>query len=634
MRTPSFYERSWQELSATPSARQLWQHLDDLSKLPLSLRVQAFRALPRQTREGPALFVQARHLYLGWIYDGCRGRKWAGLPEPAFVSSGPASAAPRLASSPLRVDNGVITVREPPDQLDYLIVGSGPAGAVLGHQLRRAGFRVAVVERGPFVLPGRLNTREAPRLKVGGGAVPTDDFGIIVRTADAVGGGSTVNVDLAFAPTLPMVSQRVEQWRANGSIGTEQWTPVQVERAYAWVKQAIGTRQPSLEEVNHNNAILWEGGTATGLVPALYGLNTWPGRPPLTDKRSAVGQLLLEAMTSGQNPLLVLPDLEARRILVEEGQAVGVEARAVAPWNHPAVWVDPHNLKLRPGHLYTLRARRVILCAGAQGSAALLLRSGLGGPAVGQGLILHPSLPVLGRFPRRIDATVGTPSTVYATDPEDPGGVLYECMAAGPSYVALLLFEDAERIASLIRDFRSLGGFGVLLVDTVDERNRLFLDASGEPRLRYTLSEHDRRRFARAVGKAVRAMLAAGAVEVYLPSTEPYSLGAVDSAFHSAEQTRDLEERLHFRPGMTMVTAAHMQSTCKMGANPATSVVDYQHQVHGMPNLYVCDSSIFPTSVGANPMQMVYTLAKLFSDSLLTQDPGPGLQPLAEQQLR
>ena len=36
-----------------------------------------------------------------------------------------------------------------------------------------------------------------------------------------------------------------------------------------------------------------------------------------------------------------------------------------------------------------------------------------------------------------------------------------------------------------------------------------------------------------------------------------------------------------------------------------------------VPNLYVMDSSIFPTSVGANPMQSLYSIAKIFSERLI-----------------
>ena len=44
-----------------------------------------------------------------------------------------------------------------------------------------------------------------------------------------------------------------------------------------------------------------------------------------------------------------------------------------------------------------------------------------------------------------------------------------------------------------------------------------------------------------------------------------------------------------------------------------------------IPNLYLMDSSMFPTSVGANPMQSLYTFAKIFSERLLKgmDEPAP-----------
>jgi choline dehydrogenase-like flavoprotein len=36
-----------------------------------------------------------------------------------------------------------------------------------------------------------------------------------------------------------------------------------------------------------------------------------------------------------------------------------------------------------------------------------------------------------------------------------------------------------------------------------------------------------------------------------------------------------------------------------------------------IPNVFVMDSSIFPKSVGANPMQSIYTFAKIFVDRLI-----------------
>jgi choline dehydrogenase-like flavoprotein len=46
---------------------------------------------------------------------------------------------------------------------------------------------------------------------------------------------------------------------------------------------------------------------------------------------------------------------------------------------------------------------------------------------------------------------------------------------------------------------------------------------------------------------------------------------------------------------------AHVCGTCRMGLDPATSVVDLENKVHGTENLFVVDSSFFPTSGGTNP---------------------------------
>jgi choline dehydrogenase-like flavoprotein len=616
----SMEQQSWSAMHEDPSCKELWKRVEPLGQLPLAKRQKALNDLAHSKGDGPARYLQARQLYLGWIYDGQRGRSWAGLPEPV-EGSVPTAKPPKMAAAPFQISQNQIALKD--GQLDYLIVGSGPAGSVLGHQLSAAGLRVALVERGSFVLPDLIDTREVSQLKVGGGAVPTNDFGVLLRNAEVIGGGSTVNVDLAFAPTLPMVSQRIESWRKYGYLGPNQWSRQNVRAAYDWVAATIGTRQPTQEEINPNNRVLWDGATALGLQPALYALNTWPARPTHLDKRSAVNGLLLEAMSRPSRALWVLPDLDARTILTENGRAVGLELKAKQPWKSPAVWVDPHHLQLKAGQTYQLKARRIIVCAGAQGSAALLMRSKLGGPAVGKGIVLHPSLPLVGRFSRKIDATVGTPSTVYAVDPLNPTSALYECMSGGPQYVALMLFGSANEIGQLVHNFRNLAGFGVMLVDSVDDHNCITLGDDGEPTIHYRLTPPDKVRFAQAASKAAQMMLAGGATEVYLPSAEPYlgktSAGRIIS-IKSAAQATQVAHSLHFLPGQTLVTAAHMQSSCKMGSDPQHSVVNPDHQVWGVDGLYVCDSSIFPSSVGANPMQTIYTVAKLFADRLVSDE--------------
>jgi choline dehydrogenase-like flavoprotein len=53
----------------------------------------------------------------------------------------------------------------------------------------------------------------------------------------------------------------------------------------------------------------------------------------------------------------------------------------------------------------------------------------------------------------------------------------------------------------------------------------------------------------------------------------------------------------------------HHLGTARMGSNPRTSVVDADCRVHGLQNLYVAGSAVFPTSSQANPTLTVVALA-------------------------
>jgi choline dehydrogenase-like flavoprotein len=58
----------------------------------------------------------------------------------------------------------------------------------------------------------------------------------------------------------------------------------------------------------------------------------------------------------------------------------------------------------------------------------------------------------------------------------------------------------------------------------------------------------------------------------------------------------------------------HRWSKSSVQASQPSSVVARDFRVWGTQNLYVVDGSIFPTSIGANPMQSIYTFAKVFAD--------------------
>jgi len=62
----------------------------------------------------------------------------------------------------------------------------------------------------------------------------------------------------------------------------------------------------------------------------------------------------------------------------------------------------------------------------------------------------------------------------------------------------------------------------------------------------------------------------------------------------------------------------HTMGGCRMGDDPATSVVNPDLRCHDHPNLYVCDASVFVTPGGAQPSQTIQALATRLADHLAT----------------
>ncbi|MGB8426789.1 MAG: GMC family oxidoreductase, partial [Desulfobacterales bacterium] len=61
---------------------------------------------------------------------------------------------------------------------------------------------------------------------------------------------------------------------------------------------------------------------------------------------------------------------------------------------------------------------------------------------------------------------------------------------------------------------------------------------------------------------------------------------------------------------------AHLLGTCRMGDHPATSVTNADGRTWDIPNLWICDGSLFPTSSAVNPSLTIQALACRIGDRI------------------
>jgi choline dehydrogenase-like flavoprotein len=92
-----------------------------------------------------------------------------------------------------------------------------------------------------------------------------------------------------------------------------------------------------------------------------------------------------------------------------------------------------------------------------------------------------------------------------------------------------------------------------------------------------------------------------------------------DPPFHirSKDDVDKVVDAAPYEIGKVMVSTAHQMGGCAMGDDPARSVVrseDLRH--HRIENLHVIDGSVFPTSLGVNPQESIYGLARLMATRL------------------
>jgi choline dehydrogenase-like flavoprotein len=500
------------------------------------------------------------------------------------------AACCRLADDSLPEPSGSLGDTSPSgdeEECDVVIVGSGAGGAVAATTLAEAGIDVIVLEAGESFnresYPGEPLDAIAELYRDGGLTIAEGRPPIPVPVARTVGGTTVVNSGTCFRAPEPVLAD----WRQRFGI---QWA-TDLGVGFAEAEDFLRVTQLDPERMGRNGQLAMEGAATIGASGGPISRNagncvqcsSCPFGCEIDAKRGMHVSYLPRAVAAGSR---LRTGVEARRVLVEDGRATGVSCD-------------------RSGRPYEVRARlATIVAGGALGTPELLLHSGLGGRQVGRSLHIHPACWVGARYEEEVRGWDGVMQSYYI-DQWEPQRLLLEATFTPLAFGgAWLPGAGSEHQRSLL-EFGHVGSIGVHLSDT--SSGRIDLATDGSLRARYKLTREDADRLTFGIARAAEVHFAAGATEVYPNIARVGTL--TPSKLAEFEATR-------LKPSELRLEAFHPMGTARISPTEGDGVCTPDGTVHGTKALYVADASLFPSSLGVNPMMTVIAFANRIASEL------------------
>lgn len=490
---------------------------------------------------------------------------------------------------------------------DVVIVGTGAGGSMAAYELARAGLRVVAIERGSHLRPADMTQREEqmiPRLFAESGARGTSDHAISVLQGVGIGGSTLHNTNLC--KRLPPAV--IHDWQERFGVKLPGFAS-----DFEAVEKLLGVHPVPDDRVNANNRVLERGLKALGYRGGRLAHNrdgqcrqsgfcelgcAWDG------KMNASRVLIPPAVEAGA---LVLCEARAEQVVHDGRRATGVRG----------VLMDPQ--KNRPIGEFNIVADAVMLAGSATGSAALHIASELPDPhgQAGTRLHMHPGAAVMGiHDDEEIRGWEGNPQSIECTEFLQFGEAAQHRAwivsgFAHPAGAASMLPGYGPAHADLMRNYARAS---VAISMVHDETRGTVRPGRGDHlRIHYRMTDDDRAQLALGLREAARLLLAGGADRVIIPTR--------DAVVVRNDAEIDAFTADHVAPLSPALTAVHPMSTLPMSARPEDGAVDAEGRHHYVPNVYVCDGSLFPTSIGGPPQVAIYAMGRRVARTVLADRP-------------
>ncbi|NUN14752.1 MAG: GMC family oxidoreductase [Myxococcales bacterium] len=483
---------------------------------------------------------------------------------------------------------------------DYVVVGSGAAGATVAKTLSEAGYSVVLLEEGgptsdtPFDADVWSTMRRLCRDN--GSQMITGKALIPLLQGRCVGGSTVINsgicwrvpedVHAEWIRTDPALGQTISYRDLN-----DHWEMIERDLRVSRVPENV---------LGGNNVLMRRGAEALGYrghviqrnVSGCQGSARCLQGCPTGSKQSVALTYIPDAVRAGAK---LMPRHRVERIECKGNVAEAVSGTCV-------------DADFRPtGRFFARAYRGVILAASAIQTPQLLQASGMGGSGpVGRHFMCHPGVSIVGLYEKPVDMWFGA-TQGFEVDEFRNHGIKIESLSLPPELLVLRLPGIGSKLQKYLENSHNMTLWGAQV--RAKAQGTVSRGWAGT-RVRYSPNQEDMAMFRLGLKVSAELCFAAGAHTI-LPGLYGFP-----------EQVHEMSTMVRLLDGLTDVRqmnmiATHLFGTAKMGSDPRFSVVDTRFHSHTVSRLWIADSSTFPSNLGVNPQHTIMAMARQASHHIL-----------------
>lgn len=474
---------------------------------------------------------------------------------------------------------------------DVCIIGSGPGGATVAKELSERGLKVIVLEAGPY-FHYKQSTRESGDFLaryVQEASMRSSMGNVFVATMQAEMLGGTSEINSAIYKPLP--DKLMREWIED--YGLKDITLDEMHGHFRYLERDIGAEDTDIAIQGPKNLLVkkgfdnmgWDSHPLRRAVQGCEGAGDCLTGCPSGAKKTMGATYIPQASENGAD---IYPLCRARHVIIEGRKATGVLADIMDP------------VTRRPKGQMLVNAKAVVCSAGVIWSPLLLRRSGVKARGwVGKNLRMHIGVAVLARFKEEVGGWYGA-TQGWGSNALFHRGLVMESIWVPPAVFSARLPGVGHEYIERLKNYRH---YTSIATKPKGCSTGFVREVGGGPFLFLNVKKEDVVESALGVKASVEALFAAGAEEVY-----PGVHGA--PAVMKDPKEAEILTKKRFKANQFEYVGNHVFGTCRMGGNPKDSVVDSWCESHEVRDLFVCDSSIFPTGSINNPQETIMAFSR------------------------